>query len=207
MGMEYIAEDWRLFIDGSVNSLKAHITNKKPAVPVAYSTQLKESWNTLYDILQAIKYEDHKWKICSDLKVVNMLQGLKMGFPKYFCYLCCWNTRNKDVDHYTHQWDSRTLNEKTANLGLIEEPMIENPEDILLPPLHLKLGILKKFLAIVVKNNDEIFKCLKTIFPKLSNGKILAGFNLSICTFSTFSTFFHIAFNFFIYLFYFKQVP
>lgn len=95
MGMEYVTKDWRLFIDGSVTSLKAvllHVSNKKPAIPLAYSTKLKESWTTLDQILKAIKYKDHKWKICCDLKVVNMLQGLKKGYPKYFCYLCCWNT-------------------------------------------------------------------------------------------------------------------
>ncbi|CAH0552110.1 unnamed protein product [Brassicogethes aeneus] len=47
--------------------------------------------------------------------------------------------------------------------------------DILLPPLHIKLGIVKKFIEVAVKDDDEVFDCLKTIFPKLSNDKIKHG--------------------------------
>lgn len=76
MGINYIAEEWRLFIDGSVNSLKfvlLHISNKKPAIPLAYSTKLKESYENLSEIMKAIKYADNLWKICGDLKVINIL--------------------------------------------------------------------------------------------------------------------------------------
>lgn len=105
MGMSYKAEEWRLFMDGSVSSLKAvllHVSNKKPAIPVAYSTILNENWDTLEKILDAITYESNKWNICCDLKVVNILQGLKKGYPTYLCFLCCWKTREQ-VDHYTHK--------------------------------------------------------------------------------------------------------
>lgn len=64
---------------------------------------------------------------------------------------------------------------------MIEEPIIENVDDILLPPLHIKLGIVKKFIETVVKNNDEVFECLKNIFPKLSDQKIKAGNVLFDC--------------------------
>jgi len=79
LGMAYVTDDWRLFIDGSVSSLKAvllHRTNKKPSIPLAYGTSMKETYETLSDILAKIKYEEHKWKICCDLKVVNIMQGL-----------------------------------------------------------------------------------------------------------------------------------
>lgn len=73
MGMDYVAAEWRLFIDGSVTSLKAvllHVTNKKPSIPLAFSTNLKESYITLSMILDKIKYNENKWKICCDLKVI-----------------------------------------------------------------------------------------------------------------------------------------
>jgi len=79
LGMAYAADDWRLFIDGSVSSLKAvllHNTNNKPSIPLAYGTNMKESYETLQNILAKVNYEEHKWKICCDLKVVNIMQGI-----------------------------------------------------------------------------------------------------------------------------------
>lgn len=79
MGMEYIPGDWRLFIDGSVSGLKVvllHVLNQKPSIPLAYSTTLKECHDTMVTILDKINYSEHHWKICCDLKVVNILQGI-----------------------------------------------------------------------------------------------------------------------------------
>jgi len=79
LGMVYAADDWRLFIDGSVSSLKAvllHKTNRKPSIPLAFGTNMKETYETLGSILAKVNYEHHKWKICCDLKVVNIMQGI-----------------------------------------------------------------------------------------------------------------------------------
>lgn len=177
MGLEYIAEDWRLFIDSSVTSLKAvllHKTNLKPSIPLAFSTDLKECYATMEILLRDLKYADHLWKICCDLKVVNILQGIKGGWPKYYCFLCRWDTRAK-VDHYSHTWEKRKSGVKDATLDMTAEPLIKNISDILLPPLHIKLGITKKFIETVTKNKDNVFHCLKKIFPRLSDQKIKAG--------------------------------
>lgn len=179
LGMEYVARDWRLFIDGSVSSLKAvllHKTNQKPSIPLALGTNMKESYDTLNNILKKINYNDHKWKICCDLKVVNILQGIitKGGFPKYFCFLCNWDSRSKVDQYHCKDWVRRTPENK-PQLKLVNDPLIKDINDILLPPLHIKLGIVKKFIEVAVKDDDEVFDCLKTIFPKLSNDKIKHG--------------------------------
>lgn len=177
MKIHYVARDWRLFIDGSVTSLKAvllHKSNKIPSIPVAFSTDMKECYSTMKTLLKDINYEDHSWKICCDVKVINILQGIKGGWPKFFCFICRWDTRAK-VDHYTHVWDKRVCGMKDQSLDMLEEPLIKNTSDILLPPLHIKLGITKKFIEAVVLCNDDVFHCLKEIFPKLSDQKIKAG--------------------------------
>lgn len=176
--LNYIADDWRLFIDGSVSSLKAvllHKSNKKPSIPLAFGTNMKESYETLADILDKIKYADHKWKICCDLKVINIMQGIieKGGYPKFFCFLCIWNTREKN-QYRTKDWKKRTP-ELNKQMNLRNKPLIENVEDILLPPLHIKLGIVKKFIEMAVKDVQGVFECLKEIFPKLSDDKIRNG--------------------------------
>ena len=63
LGMDYIAGDWRLFIDGSVTSLKAvllHKKNKKPCIPLGFSTTMKETYETLGEILEKLKYNVDK---------------------------------------------------------------------------------------------------------------------------------------------------
>lgn len=97
LGMAYAADDWRLFIDGSVSSLKAvllHKTNNKPSIPLAYGTNMKECYETLGNILEKIKYEEHKWKICCDLKVVNIMQGTILYLHLVVSFLKCSSFRN-----------------------------------------------------------------------------------------------------------------
>ena len=57
IGMNYDPDDWRLFIDGFKASIKAvllHHGKILPSVPIAYSTTLKEIYNTLQFILNGI---------------------------------------------------------------------------------------------------------------------------------------------------------
>jgi len=53
--------------------------------------------------------------------------------------------------------------------------LVKKTEDILLPPLHIKLGIASKFIKTAVDSSAEVFDCLKNIFPRLSDAKIKAG--------------------------------
>lgn len=72
MNTPYDRNEWRLFIDGSKYSLKAalvHNGNKKPTIPIAHAVQTKESYDAVRNILTRIKYNDHQWKVCGDLKV------------------------------------------------------------------------------------------------------------------------------------------
>lgn len=50
MGQLYDAKEWRLFIDGSKDSLKSvllHIGNQKPSIPIAHAVNMKESYDTI----------------------------------------------------------------------------------------------------------------------------------------------------------------
>lgn len=72
MDQPYDKNEWRLFIDGSKYSLKAallHNGNEKPSIPIVHAVNTKESYVTMNEILKRIKYDEHKWKICGDLKV------------------------------------------------------------------------------------------------------------------------------------------
>ncbi|CAH0551133.1 unnamed protein product [Brassicogethes aeneus] len=110
---EYKPEDWRLFIDSSKSSLKAvllHVTNSKNSVPIAISTNTKENYSSLKKIIDLVKYDEHKWKICADLKVVSILTGLQLGYTKNMCFMCLWDTRYAGDQNEKRNWPTRVLN-------------------------------------------------------------------------------------------------
>ncbi|GBL99195.1 hypothetical protein AVEN_140664-1 [Araneus ventricosus] len=78
--IEYDAQKWRLFIDLCKRSLKAlllHNGNKYASIPVGHSVRYKECYENLAIILNKLKYKDHMWTLCGDLKVIFMLLGLQ----------------------------------------------------------------------------------------------------------------------------------
>ena len=87
LSITHKAEEWRLFIDSSkYSSLNAVLLlndNEQPSVPVAYVVAMKETYETMCHILPAIKYENHCWRICGDLKMIGLLMGLQSRFTKF----------------------------------------------------------------------------------------------------------------------------
>jgi hypothetical protein len=89
LGLEYNPDQWRLFIDLSKVSLKV--------VPLDHTANLKETYESMKLLLGKIKYSEFKWKLCGDLKVVALLLGMQLGYTKYCCFLCKWDSRDKKV--------------------------------------------------------------------------------------------------------------
>lgn len=175
MEIFYIAEDWRLFIDSSKSSLKAvllHKTNSKPSIPIAFGSDTKETYDKMKLILEKINYEKHQWRICCDLKVVAMLCGLQGGYTKHMCYLCDWNTRFKGNHYRTRTWQDRDVSDLgTANMP--RQPLVPRNK-ILLPYLHIKLGMVKNLIKTAAKR-DEVLHSLKDIFKRISINKLKNG--------------------------------
>ncbi|KAL4113048.1 hypothetical protein QTP88_016749 [Uroleucon formosanum] len=72
--IEYNKNEWRLFIDSSKRSLKGvllHNGNFLASVPVTHSVYLKETYDNLKFVLEKMKYLEHKWSICGDLKIID----------------------------------------------------------------------------------------------------------------------------------------
>lgn len=93
LDIPYDPDDWRIFIDSSASSLKAvllHNDNRRlPSVPIAFANDCKEeSYEALKSILCSTRYDQYKWKICCDLKVIALLVGLQAGYTKYCCFIC-----------------------------------------------------------------------------------------------------------------------
>lgn len=164
MRITYDSAEWRLFIDSSKQSLKAvllHKTNRKPSVPIAYSVDTKESYERLQLILNLVNYCDHKWRICCDLKVVAMLSGLQSGYTKYMCFLCNWDSRYKGNHYQNHSWENRGV-PKLGSMNVANEAIVPR-ENILMPLLHIKLGLVKNFIKAVLRNKDNPAHALEVL--------------------------------------------
>ncbi|UYV66834.1 hypothetical protein LAZ67_4003034 [Cordylochernes scorpioides] len=172
LGHDHDTEEWRLFIDSSKISMKAvllHNGNKFPLVPIAHASNMKETYENMKLLLKKIEYERYGWKICSDLKVVALLRGLQLGYTKFCCFLCEWDSRDRERHYIKKIWPNRKIftpgYKNIANLPLIDS------ENIYLPPLHIKLGLMKNFVKAMDRNASG-FAYLKQKFSSISEAKI-----------------------------------
>lgn len=172
-GLNYNPAEWRLFIDSSKRSLKVvllHNGNKLPCIPIGHSVHLKEEYGNLVMILEKIRYNDHEWKVCGDLKIVSMILGQQCGFTKFPCFLCEFDSRDRQ-NHWTKVYKARTLTKRERNV--LNEALVK-PSNILIPPLHIKLGIMKQFVK-ALPHDGATFLYLRSRFPGLSEAKIKEG--------------------------------
>lgn len=175
IGIPCISSEWRLFIDSSTRSLKAvllHNGNKFPSLPLAHSVMLKENYESVKMVLQVLKYEQYAWPVIGDFKMVGFLVGMQGGYTKYPCYLCLWDSRADALHYQQHSWPQRS-EFQIGQHNVKNKPIVE-PDRILMPPLHIKLGLMKQFVK-ALRQDSEAFQYLKTFFPKLSEAKIKAG--------------------------------
>ncbi|KYN14527.1 hypothetical protein ALC57_13268 [Trachymyrmex cornetzi] len=171
----YKPENWRLFIDSSKESLKAvllHNGNKYAAISIGHSTIMKESYESFQLLLKKINYNMHKWLICGDFKMINILVGLQSGNTKNPCFLCLWDSRAREEHWVRKEWPKR-IEMKVGSNNVIYESLVETNK-ILLPPLHIKLGLMKQFTKALNKDG-KCFKYLQSKFQNLSDAKIKEG--------------------------------
>ena len=143
-----------------------------PSIPLACLLQMKEDYENVKQLFIKINYAQFKWYVCGDFKMLGFLLDLQGGYTKYSCFLCLWNSR-ADGEHYekTH-WPTRE--ELTPGMyNVIREPLISR-EKVLLPPLHVKLGLVKQFVK-ALNFEGEVFQEIRSMFPRLSKAKIKGG--------------------------------
>lgn len=175
MQIPHEPDQWRLFIDSSSTSLKAvllHNGNKFPSIPVAHSAHLKETYENVKLLLEKLNYGCHKWDVCGDFKMLGFLLGLQGGYTKYSCFLCLWDSRADD-QHYTKR-DWPTRKELLPGIHNVKHEPLVPVDKILLPPLHIKLGLIKQFIK-GLNSNSEALSLIRQMFPKLSEAKVKGG--------------------------------
>ena len=123
-------------------------------------------------MLNALKYDQYNWEVIGDFKMNAFLMGMQGGFTKYPCSLCLWDSRDTKAHYQKQVWpegEEFVVGEK----NFISIPLI-NPKKVLLPPLYIKLGLIKQFVKALDKHGAA-FKYLQNLFPKLSEAKVKGG--------------------------------
>ena len=70
-----------------------HNRNLFGAIPIGHSIYLKKKHEHIKVVLDLLKYDDHKWVRCVDLKMAIFLLGQQGRYTKYPCFLCLWDSR------------------------------------------------------------------------------------------------------------------
>jgi len=103
---------------------------------------------------------------------VALLLGMKLSYTKYCYFLCEWDSQDKKNHYVNKLWPKRT------SLTPGEENVVSPPlillEKTYLPPLHIKLGLLKNFV-IGMDKTGRGFEYLRNKFPNVSDAKIKEG--------------------------------
>jgi hypothetical protein len=58
---------------------------------------MKESYENMKLLLEKIQDEKCNWKILGDLKVIALFLGLQLGYTKFCCFLCEWDSRDRKL--------------------------------------------------------------------------------------------------------------
>jgi len=174
-GIKHDPHGWRLFIGSSKLSLKAvllHNGNQHPSIPVGHAVHMKETNENLRQLLNKLEYSKYGWHICGNLKVVSLLMGLQLGYTKYCYFLCEWDSRAKTFHYLKRDWPQR----KSLKVGEknVQHPALAEWHKILLPPLHIKLGLMKNFVK-AMDRTGSAFKYLAEKFRRLIEAIIKEG--------------------------------
>ena len=84
--------------------------------------------------------------------MVGFLLGLQCDYTKFPCFVCLWDSR-ASAQHWIKQvWlvrEELVPGEKNVQA----HPLVERSQ-IILPPLHIKLGIMQQFVKALNKGGD-----------------------------------------------------
>ena len=106
------------------------------------------------------------------LKVVGPVLELQSDYTKYPCFMCLWDSRADELHFKQREWPVRTdMVPGSHNIKAI--PLVPRHK-VLLPPLHIKLGLMKLFVNALCREGDA-FKYLVQKFPHISDAKLKAG--------------------------------
>jgi hypothetical protein len=173
---EHVPEEWRLFVDSSVKSLKAVLLCNKqkfPSIPIFYTEEKKEKRENIEELLKKINYNKYLWHFCGDLKMIGVTLGIQGTNASRPCFLCDWERPRSGEMWSSKKGNLRSSWIKGKDPNIVAEPLVPL-EKVLLPPLHIKIEIMTQIMKVFVQR-PELSKFIHEKFPRLSEAKIQNG--------------------------------
>ena len=97
--------------------------------------------------------------------MIGFLMGLQKGYITFGCFLCLRNSRDRESHFLKPDWEPRGQ-KLPGEKNVTSDPLI--PDDkVLLPPLHIKLGLFKTSLSAK--------EFLAETFPAMTEAKLMEG--------------------------------
>ena len=127
-------------------------------------------------ILNHINYEQYRWDVIVDYKLIKILCGLMQAASKYPCIFCLWDSKYKVSDNYTktvYPMRPPHCEELKGKHNVIKPPLIP-PSKIILPPLHIKIGITTLLFKKTYNANPKARTVLDEMFSELGEKKLRA---------------------------------
>jgi len=103
--------------------------------------------------------------------------GMQGGFTKYCCFLCLWDSRATDYHYNVNDWPP-TITYEPGTSRVQSKPPLVDFNKIFLPPLHIKLGLMKNLVKAMGKANSRGFQYLADKFPKVRPVKVKEGISV-----------------------------
>jgi hypothetical protein len=94
------------------------------------------------------------------------------GYTTYSCFLCLWDSRATDQHYIRKVWPER--GQLIPGMHNVIHKALVPREKILLPPLHIKLALLKQFVNALDPNSAALHH-IRKMFPHLSDVKVKDG--------------------------------
>jgi hypothetical protein len=95
-------------------------------------------------------HNDFCYFCCCKVRVLCMLLGQQAGYTRFPCFMCEWDSRTRSQHWEQKHWTPRTSLE-LGSKNILRISLVD-PKKILLPPLRIKLGIMKQFVKSFAKN-------------------------------------------------------
>ena len=105
--------------------------------------------------------------------MVALLLGLQLGYTKYMCFLCLWDSRDNKNYWTKNDWKERT--EHVPGRYNVKHVALVDPAKIFLPPLDIKLDLMKNFVQAMDRNGRGFLYLEDKFGNTLSEAKIKAG--------------------------------
>lgn len=139
-----------LLIDSSFRSLKAVLPHNRTKYLSLPLTHLKKDYKSVETLPEALKYDEYNWEVIKYFKMLAFLMDLQGGFTKFCSYLCLWGSR--DTKTYYERWDRPQQTKFIERTNVKWVPLVD-PQKVMMPPVHIKLGLMKQFVTCLDKES------------------------------------------------------